>query len=413
LELSDRAMIRSKQGYTLIEVILGLALTAIIGGIIFSLVQVGTNVQRDAWRNADIATTRRNVQSVIAAELARSARGAVSAPNFGPIHVLTSGSGPSARDELIISSATGLALRVASRPCRSAAANCFVLIGDHRAEIEQHALLAVGAALSGYRILQVNGAPAAFTALCGLDCPAQPVCSVATVAVSPQTFVAGAVLPDGTTAGSCAESYYPDGTQCIETRASRPLPSGVRATCTTSTTNIIFTEITFADRTAAVGYPSIASWSRVSAGPALPVAAVPIEVTRFRIAADATGQTALVRERGLTSTGAWNAPTRVAGPVTALEVETIHAGESSFERGTGVTAAMMTVTGNPNRIEHLTAPGAGTVGYQYRKGYHTIVGVRLRIDADGIGPSKTTVTESVRIVQSLTGAAFGGTRPST
>lgn len=400
---------RSRNGFTVVELLVVLLVVAIAGAMAWTLAQVGTSVHLRELRRADAERTRRNLETSVGRALEQTARAGFSAHNLGMLRagVASTASGAAA-DTLVLLRPTGAALPVASRPCRVASASiCFALRGDRVDAVHPGDLLAVGSSRVGYRVLQVTSVDGPYAAPCGADCPSATFCSVAP---SPRVGVVEVLLgtrqSDGTTSASCSESFFPDGSRCVETRALRTTPPRTRSTCSATGAQALFTDLRTTDRTGALGFPPAREWSAISGGGAPAVAAVPVEPLRLYPVAEGA-ELALHLARGMAPGGRWNAARRVAGPVASFRVETEHAGAPGWARGDGVDAAALAAS--PNRVTHTT-PGPDALGYTYARGYHTIVAVRLETDVVGMNREGTRTTERMRIVQSLGSLAQGGAR---
>lgn len=401
---------RSRVGFTAIELILALSLSALLAGMAFALLEVGSAVQRQAWRRADAEGTRRSLELVLRGELRRAARTGISSPNLGVVRVLASGIAGAEEDELVVLSAAGSALGIASRGCRSGAVDCLVLLHDQTAALEADALLAVGSAAAGYRVLQLRGDPRIVRMPCGAECSPELLCALDAATTGVVEGVIRGVGPGDAIAPSCEESHAPNGDRCLEVRGNEAIVERRQRCTRRESGTLTLTEADFIDRTEVpLGYPGLASWSPVSGNGAAAVAAVPVTVTRLRTVPEKPAR-ALVRERGLTGDGRWNAPLRVAGPLTSFRVETLDESAVAWQRGDGFIPGMLDVEENPNREEPPYTAGAEGLGYSYLRGYHTLVGVRIRADVVGRASDGTPRSETVWVLSSLIPSARGGAR---
>ncbi len=400
---------RSRDGFTIVELLVVLVVVAIAGAMAWTLAQVGTSVHLRELRRADAERTRRNLETSVGRALEQTARAGFSAHNLGMLRagVASTASGAAA-DTLVLLHPTGAALPVASRPCRMAsAAVCFALRGDHAGALRPGDLLAVGSSRVGYRVLQVTSIDGPYAAPCGADCPAATFCPVAaSPGVSVVEVLLGTRQSDGATSASCSESFFPDGSRCVETRALRTTPPRTASVCSTTGAQALFTDLRTTDRTGALGFPPAREWSGMSGGGAPAVAAVPVEPLRLVPVAEGA-ELAIHLARGMAPGGRWNPARRVAGPVASFRVETEHAGTPGWARGDGVDRAALAAS--PNRASRTT-PAPGALGYTYGRGYHTIVAVKLETDIVGMNREGTRTTEPMRIVQSLGSLAQGGAR---
>lgn len=401
--------LRSRAGFTLVEMMVALVAVAILGALAWTFAEIGSAVHLRELRRADAERTGRNLESSVARSIGQSARGGFSAPNLGMVRAgrRDTPSGGAA-DTVVLLRATGAAIPVASRPCRvGSAAICVALRGDLSTSVRAGDVLAVGSARIGYRLLQVSSVDGPYAAPCGADCPAATFC--ATNASSGVNFVEvllGTTTPTGNTSPSCRESFYPDGSRCQETRVIRSTPPRPRSSCTVSGAQAQFTDIRTANRTAVLGFPAAREWTSVSGGGAPAVAAIPVEAVRFAPVAEGS-ELAVHMWRGLTAGGSWNNPRRVAGPLASFKVETQHTGTEVWTRGDGVVASTLAVS--PNRVAGID-PGADSVGYTYARGYHTLVSIRIDTEIIGMDKNGARITTTHRILQSLAPLARGGAR---
>ncbi len=391
------------------ELLVVLVVVGIVAAMAWTLAQVGTSIHLRELRRADVERTRRNLETSVGRALDQTARAGFSAPNLGMLRAgVASTAGGAPADTLLLLRATGPAIPVASRPCRVASASvCVALRGDRADGIRSGDLLAIGSLRIGYRVLQVSTVDGPYTAPCGADCPAATFCSAATSpGVSVVEVLLGTRSGGGSTAPSCSESYYPDGSRCVETRAVRATTPRTRSVCAATGGQAQFTDVRGADRTAALGYPPAREWSAMSGGGAPAAAAVPVEPVRLYPVTEGA-ELALHLARGMGAGGRWNAARRVAGPLASFRIETQHAGTAGWVRGDGVDAA--TLATSPNRVS-ATSPGPGALGYTYTRGYHTLVAVRVEAGVVGTDRDGARTTNSIRILQSLAPLAQGGAR---
>ena len=400
---------RSRAGFTVIELLVVLVVVAIAGAMAWTLAQVGTSVHLRELRRADVERTRRNLEASVGRALEQTSRAGFSAHNLGMLRagVANTATGAAA-DTLVLLRSTGPALPVASRPCRVGSASiCVALRGDRADAVRPGDLLAIGSSRVGYRVLQVTSVDGPYAAPCGADCPAATFCSAAAApGVGVEEVILGTRSSTGATARSCSESFFPDGSRCVETRAVRTTPPRTASVCSATGAQALFTDLRTTDRTGALGFPPAREWSGISGGGAPAIAAVPVEPLRVYPVAEGA-ELAIHLARGMAPGGRWNAARRVAGPVASFRVETEHAGAPGWTRGDGVDDAALATS--PNRVTHAT-PGPEALGYTYARGYHTLVAVRLEADVVGMNREGTRTTEPMRIVQSLGSLAQGGAR---
>jgi prepilin-type N-terminal cleavage/methylation domain-containing protein len=397
------------KGFTLVEVMIAIVVTAIIAAAAWTLAQVGTQTHVRELRRADVERTRRNVESTLGRSLQQTTRAGFSAPNLGMLRARESQSASGLpADTLTLLTMKDPALSVASRPCAGGTLppQCISLRGDRGDDLQQGDLLAVGSSQVGYRLLQVTAVGEPYQAPCGADCPAATYCPVA---ASPAASVVEVLLgthSGGGTAQTCSESFFPDGSRCVETRGVRSTTPRPRSVCSTNTGAATFTDVSTADRTDVAGFPQPREWTGISGGSAPAVAAVPVDIVRITTAAEGP-EYALVMARGLTAGGAWTASRRLAGPIAAFRVDVQHVDDSAWRRGDGIDAA--TLTSFPNRTTNTT-PAAGSPGFTYARGYHTLVAARIDIDVVGIDRDGARTLQRIRLLQSLAPLARGGAR---
>lgn len=396
-------------GFTLVEVLVVLLVASVVGAMAWTLAQTGSAVHQRELRRADAERTRRNLEASVARALERSARAGVSSPNLGMLRASAASTPTGApADTLVLLHAAGAALAVASRPCRSAGGGvCLALRGDRAGSVRPGDLLAAGSARAGYRLLQVASADGPYSAPCGAGCPAAAFCAVeAAPGVEVAEVLLGTTHPGGSAAPSCAESFFPDGSRCVETRVVRTTPPRPRSACSATGARALLTDVHTADRTAALGFPAPREWSALSGGGGPAIAAVPVEPLRV-FPAEEGAALAVHVQRGITAGGAWNPPRRAAGPISGFRVEALHQGGSGWSRGDGVDAAGLASA--PNRVRSPT-PAGGETGLAYLRGYHTLVAVRLEVAVAATDGQGRPATEVVRFLQSLAPLARGGAR---
>lgn len=403
----------SRDGFTLVEIIVVLVVAALLGAIGWSLAMVGADAHSRELRRADSERTRQNVEAVIGGALQRTARGGVSAPNLGMVRVGIATSGSQPRDTLVLLHAEGPAITVASRACTGAGATlCIVLQGEHAGTLSAGELIAVGSQKAGYRLLQVTGTGTTYSADCGTDCPVEAFCPVAIHSATTVIEVVAATATNaaGTTVGggsACLESYRADGSRCRETRVLRTTEPRLLSQCSAAQgLQARYTNIMAVDRTGTGGFPSPYEWSSLSGGSAPAIAAVPVALSRVYPVPD-RGELALYMQAGLTAAGAWQPARRVAGPIQGFRVEALHEGATAWTRGDGVDRPSLFAS--TNRTYHVV-PAHGASGIEYARGYHSLVALRVRTEAVGQGSDGTRTVHPIWTVQSLAPLARGGAR---
>lgn len=403
----------SEAGFTMVELLVVLVVSSFVVAAAWSLAQIGGEVHVRELRRADSERTRRNLEVGVGAALERSTRAGFSSHNFGMARVGVATSSGVEGDTLILIRAAGRALGVASRPCAAgASALCIALQGDQGSTVKEAQLLAVGSDKAGYRLVQVRSVGGPYDVPCGADCPQEAFCPVT---IHPASVVSDVVLATTTAGGGggsvsvsgpCRESFEP-GRSCQETRVNRNTAPALLSQCTSVTgLHARFTNIQGDDRTAVAGFPMPVEWSAVSGGSAPAIAAVPVEIARYYTVPEA-GERALHVRQGLTATGSWTAARRLAGPIGGFRVEALHQGQPAWTRGDGVDDA--TLAAASNRIVE-TVPGPDKVGIRYFRGYHTLVGLRVRAEAISKNGEGARALHPIWIVQSLAPLARGGAR---
>lgn len=399
----------SRSGFTVVELLIAMILASIIAAAAWTLAQVGTSIHLRELRRADVERTRNNVEGSIGRSLGQTSRGGFSSPNLGMLRAgIAQSADGNAADTLILLRSAGASLAVASRACvGTTPPACIALRGDRSETVHAGDILAVGSSRVGFRLLQVTGVSEAYSAPCGADCPAATYCPVSTttpVAVPDVLF--GTRSPAGTTMQSCSESFYPDGSRCVETRAMRTTAPRTHSVCAASRSQALFTDVRATDRTSAAGFPPPREWTGLTGAGSPSIAAIPVELVRIHTVTEGA-ELAVSMAGGLTPAGNWNQAHRVAGPVSSFQIETQHVGDTDWRRGDGVVTA--TLATPPNRVSSTT-PGAGNLGFTYARGHHTIVAVRINLDVVGADRSGARTTTRIRILQSLAPLARGGAR---
>jgi hypothetical protein len=372
--------LRGRGGFTLLELLYVLLISIILFHVLARIGEVIGGVDGATRSGSDAGTLETTVERVLRRALESAGTGLPAAPNLAGVGVKpATGSGGAPADTLIVLQGDGAAMTVASRPCRTGAADCVALVGDHRARVREGDLILVGTRSTGLSALQVQGPPAVFYAPCAGDCPERLVCPV-TPGPSPTFFrIVGSVRqPGGTTApGPCPQAFFPDGSRCEEieqlvTAGPRQEPS-----CRAQGPSAAFTELSVADRTTDLGFPSppLALWQ--SGAGALPkVRAVRVRASRFWVRAEPGRDTVLVRQNSMTPAGEWRTPVAIAGPVHGLGVATLQ--EGVWTPATGA-ADLRPGAGNANYVWSAAPAASGREpAWRFRKGHHTIAAVRVR-----------------------------------
>lgn len=372
----------NRAGFTLMEVVIALALTSVLGVAIWkTAILVGIH-QTEVWRRVDTEAASQNAEAALQRALARAGVGMMSSANLGPVQVRTGQADTIPLDTLTLLHSDGPVIRNGSRPCSDGDPDCIVLLGNHATEFVLGDLVLTGSPATGLRILQVRADATAVSLPCGADCHERVVCATESDPPATPSGVAlevtgadrGAGLIDGTT---CDQPFSPAGS-CREAVGTLPFPRQF-PTCHATGPAQAFTELKVTDRTGSVfAYPLGPIAVLRSGGQSTPaIRTQRIRAVRFWVDRSAdVGQ--LLRQDGLNGDGQWNAPLVVAQPVNGLQVETLHTGQPTWTRGVGVTDAMLALD-SPNRTTSPVAGPTSPPAYSYTVGYSTVSAVRLRL----------------------------------
>jgi hypothetical protein len=404
-------------GFTLIEILGVLVITAVIGTGVWSVTESVTRGQLQSMDDVDRSTAVAAIDRVLRNAVRQATLGTLAAPNVGPVQVVVSGGGTG--DTLVVLRAEASPITNSTRPCPGGGA-CLHLVGDHSARLEQGQILLVSAPAMGARVYQVTAAPRATRAVCGADCEEETVCpTYATQPASPVTVVVRGLLyrggsPTPEVLTSCPQTFYADGTtRCVEERAlaAAPRPKRLRQ-CVARGRVSAYTEVPVADlTTSAFRFPAGGAVPTQSGAALTPrVRTQVVTASRFFVRQEGTrGAPVLVRQTGLAAGGAWNAAAPVGGPVSALQVETLHAGESAWRRGVGVDDAALAHSTSNSNYAYTSAPTAGgDPGFAFRRGYHDVGAVRIRFTVPTSRGGGPTEQVPYTVVVATNGATRGG-----
>lgn len=408
----------NRAGFTLLEVSLAIVLVGILSFSIWSLAQVTGNKRVQAWRSTDASNALLNVDYALRTHLDNAGRGMISTFNYGPMNVRLGEIGAVPYDTVIVLRADTANIRNASRPCQSGGASCVILIGDHRNSFDQGDLMVTGSPATGARVLQAIGSPNTFSALCGVDCLDDVFChytSDSEQGLPPSGVISyvsgkedeGGVFEPG---AYCVLPFNSDGSSCTESWDNRTFERQ-HSTCAPASASTTFTEIPVVDRTTEFGYPIGPSSILVSATATPKIRTQKVRPVRFFVRNANTNVSELVQQTGIDENGNWLRTTPIAGPITRFQVETLHASDSEWVRGVGVTESAL-AHASSNRVRTLTADATAPQGYSYARAYSTIAASRitydlLRIANDG-EPQSITRSVLLNATPALGGGSDGG-----
>jgi prepilin-type N-terminal cleavage/methylation domain-containing protein len=398
-------MVRRKRGFTLIEVVLAVSLTGLIGYGVWSMAASLSTYQQRGARTYDARTTMLTVERTLLRASHQTGRGLISAPNLSAIHIREATSGTIEHDTITILTRDGNTHEIASQPCPSGLGTCLMLVGNVRSEFAEDEILLIGIGKNSARTIQITGLPIVVNAPCGTDCPEPISCDVTSSGIT-QSITR-------ITSAPCSQTYFSDGTTCFEERQEIILPPRQDPLCSKIVAGRQFTPIQYVDRTSTMGFPLGGTpITTISAGGSSPRAfSQRINATRYWIQNQGTDDPVLVRQTGLTNTGAWNNATRVVGPVASLRGEITHRHTTTWSRGTGsiTEASLVRNVANPNYFENLAPTGAQPVpGYGFLQGYHTISGFKIRYGIPHPMPDGTTRFEQNEMIASTSYILEGG-----
>ncbi len=395
----------NRNGFTLIELLGVLVITAVIAAGVWSVTESVARGQVRGMEDADRSAAVAAVERVLRDAIREAAAGTLAAPNAGPVQVAVAES-----DTLSLLRAEGAPMTVSTRPCAGGGA-CLHLVGDHTDVLSVGNVVLVSAPAMGARVYRVASGPRVTRAACGADCPEEVACPTFTdepapdaeVVTSSVVYTPGA--PPSPRGGPCEQTYYADGSRCAEVRTAVAVMRR-NWRCQVRGTVSAYTEVPVAE--VGFGFPASAFPGQSGAALTPRVRAQRVTPSRFYVArAGARSTPLLVRQTGLDGTGVWNPAAPVGGPVSSLEVETLHAGETAWRRGVGVDGvALEHSTGNPNYV-YASTP-AGEPGFAFRRGYHDVGAVRVRFTVPTTRADGGVAQVPYAVVVATNGATRGG-----
>ena len=406
-----------RSGFTLIETLGVLVITAVIATGVWSVTESVTRGQARSMDDADRAAAVASLDAVLRNAVVQATRGTLAAPNAGPVHVVVAGSGATAADTLVVLRGEWPAMTSSTRPCPGGGA-CLLLVGNDTAMARPGDVLLVSTPGMGARVYRVTSAPGLAPGPCGADCEERVVCAAEVLADSSVMVVTRSThyprYPDVTDSipqgGPCAQAYHPVTGWCVEHRSRFRTPLR-RRDCVASGSSATYTRVPVDEVTGALRLPDPGDVPRHSGAALTPrVRAQRVVPSRFFVRRDAArAAPTLVRQTGLDLNGAWNPAVPVGGPVTALEVETLHPGETAWRRGVGVAAAeLVHGPANANYVYAATPADSAAPGFAFRRGYHTVGAVRVRFTVPTPRADGTTAGVPYTVVVATNGATRGG-----
>lgn len=380
-----RPLAHSRAGFTLLEVIIALSIATVLSFSIWTIAHTVGVRQVQTFRQEDVGKAVSSINYTLREALGGAGSGMIRAANLGAVHVKTDRSGTVPRDTLYVLQGDSATFDNASRACESGGAGCMVLVGDQRQAFSRGDLILTGSSSISARLYQVTAAPRLFSAPCGADCGETVYCPISSDdASNPLGRIIEVIAADrgsGVVSGqTCGQPYSPAGS-CVEQITTQPFRRQY-ATCypqsASGSNSVAFTELQVADRTGSTfGYPLGPVHLTVSGGAATPkIRTQRVRATRLWVRNAGSANGFLVRQSELREDGRWGAEIPVAGPVFAFQVESLHAGESSWTAGVGVSEAMLART-SPNRIARSIPAADAPPAYEYSKGYYTVAAVRV------------------------------------
>lgn len=380
-----RPLAHDRAGFTLLEVLIALSIATVLSFSIWTIAHTVGVRQVQTFRQEDVGKAVSAINFTIREALDGAGSGMIRAANLGAVHVKTDRSGAVPRDTLYVLQGDSVIFDNASRSCESGASDCMVLVGDQRQAFAEGDLILTGSPAIGARLFQVTAAPRLFSAPCGADCGETVYCPVSSDdPATPLGRILEVIAADrgsGAVSGqTCDQPYSPTGS-CAEQISPAPFRRQY-ATCYPRSASgqnaAAFTELRVADRTAGTfGYPLGPAHLTLSGGAATPkIRTQRVRPTRLWIRNAGSMGGFLARQTALEEDGGWGAEVPVAGPVFAMQVESLHAGESSWTAGVGVSEAMLART-STNRIARTTPAADAPPSFEYSKAYSTVAAVRV------------------------------------
>lgn len=390
-------MRRARSGFTVIELLIALALGLLLLGSVWALILLLGRQQRVTREATDLTAVGLEVHADLKAELGRAGSGLFAAPNISGVHIARGEVVETSRDTLTILYGTNGTHRVSTSACTQFEGECISLLGEADG-IESGDLLLVGSPATGGRLLQVIARSAPHERPCGADCDIVSVCTDAPGVPLSAPVVAGSILhyPDETTVASgapCAQTYYPDGRWCEEIVSNVQVGTTYTSSCTFSTpSGQVYTDLTVADRTAQFGYPPISTAILRSGAAGTPQVLVQeVGFVRYWVGETSGGSNALFKQTALNPDGSWGVALPLAGMVERWDVKYQHRSASEFERGPiADSASLVLAASNANWVEAASPqPGAVVPAHHFRRSYRDVAAVRvsftLRAQRGGTG----------------------------
>jgi prepilin-type N-terminal cleavage/methylation domain-containing protein len=404
----------NRSGFTLIEILGVLVVTAVIATGVWSVTESVTRGQVRGMEDADRAAAVASLDAVLRNAVQQATRGTLSAPNAGPVHVRVAGAAGAEADTLVVLRGEGPPLTHSTRPCPGGGA-CLYLFGSAATLARAGDVLLVSVPGMGARVYRVVGEARLSRAACGADCEERLACTgTGLLAVQVVQVTESTIYPSAggsyTVPGPCRQAYDAERGRCVERRGARP-GQVAQQECVARGAVATYTEVPVAEVTAALGFPDPGDVPQQSGAALTPRVQVQrVLPSRFWLRRDAArAAPLLVRQTGLDESGAWNRAVPVGGPVSALEVQTLHAGETAWRRGVGVAAADLAHAAANANYTRADAPADSALpGFAFRRGYHSVGAVRVRFTvptprADG-SPAPVPYT----VVVATNGASRGG-----
>ena len=407
-----RIAIRGRDGFTMLEVVVALFITALVLLASWTMFGAAGDQQLAGWREADHRGELAGAERVLTAALLSAGRGMPSSPGLGGVHVTDAGEG---RDTLYVFEGVGPRLRIAARTCAASGPICVAVLGDQRRHLRPGALVLVGSAGAGLRVMRVAEAPALVSDACGADCMERVLCALVPAEAVDAPAVAGSVLQPpapGTATPStepCPQPVLADGTTCSENQVTDPASTLAPSACTMTGPSATFTEIRLAPDGGTWGLPIPQVPPALRAGSAGTPAPLlqGVDVARFWVRhADST----LVKQSAPAAGGAWTSTQPIAGRTLSLAVETRHSGDASWRRGLGLPAGFLEHGAHNTNFVRASAPAdSAPRAWRFRAGYHTVAAVRLTLGAlRPAGPGEWTLDSRALVV--ATPSIRGGAR---
>src|SRR5690606_35339983 len=290
-------------------------------------------------------------------EFARAGSGLFAAPNVSGVHVVPVDVGETPHDTLTLLYGLEGSAAVSSGDCEKLNEPCFSVMGD-ASWLEEGDLLLVGSSATGGRIVQVLERSDPYIRECGGDCDVVAVCVddpgiplVAPVVTAAELHDPNSTSeppggpgrgrgrpseppggpgrgrgraephdPNGTSKpldGPCPQTYFPDGRWCEETVVNTVVGLTMSNSCTFSTpADAVYTDVRYVDRTAAFGFPPLATTLFRSGSTGVPaISAIEIGFVRYWLGETAEGVKALLKQDAMNPDGSWGPALPLAGNV--------------------------------------------------------------------------------------------------